>query len=37
MTRGRGKATPQEKEAMEFVSTKIRQLLDENNLKQSPD
>lgn len=35
MTRGRGKATPQEKEAMEFVSTKIRQLLDENNLKQS--
>lgn len=35
MARGRGKATPQEKEAMEFVSTKIRQLLDENNLKQS--
>lgn len=35
MARGRGKATPQEKEAMEFVSTKIRQLLDENDLKQS--
>ena len=35
MARGRGKATPQEKEALEFVSTKIRQLLDENNLKQS--
>ncbi|KAA9263525.1 LexA family transcriptional regulator [Streptococcus anginosus] len=35
MARGRGKATPQEKEAMDFVSTKIRQLLDENNLKQS--
>lgn len=35
MARGRGKATPQEKEAMEFVSAKIRQLLDENNLKQS--
>ena len=35
MARGRGKATPQEKEAMKFVSTKIRRLLEENDLKQS--
>lgn len=35
MARGRGKATPQDKEAMGFVSTKIKQLLYENNLKQS--
>lgn len=35
MARGRGKATPQDKEAMIFISNKINQLLSENNLKQS--
>ncbi|MEQ9809232.1 LexA family transcriptional regulator [Streptococcus jiangjianxini] len=35
MARGRGKSTPQDKEAMIFISNKINQLLLENKLKQS--
>lgn len=35
MARGRGNATPQDKEAMIFISNKINKLLSENNLKQS--